>query len=298
MTNKPKIFTFWEPKEKIPAYIQLCMRTWKKFLPEYEIIVVDYSNVDKFLGKNFYDDVLYTDFKLMLQSDAIKCALLKIHGGIWLDADTVITSSKINKYLNISSHELLFIDYHLAFIKSIKDSYLINNWLKQIKYRIEFYKNQKYFKNKLKFKIEKLFHLKLFKIMNDWNFLGNSIVDKYIKGNILVRVARKIKRTFKISIFYNYIEKKRKIFSIDELKIKALPEYDWKPEIPIKEKKDINFYRQFYFENDFSQEVIKNTKGIILLHNSWTPEEFKEMTEEEILNQNNTLSNILKTILK
>ena len=94
------------------------------------------------------------------------------------------------------------------------------------------------------------------------------------------------------------IEKKRKIFSIDELKIKALPEYDWKPEIPIKEKKDINFYRQFYFENDFSQEVIKNTKGIILLHNSWTPEEFKEMTEEEILNQNNTLSNILKTILK
>ena len=35
-TDKKYIFTFWEPKSKIPAYIQLCMDTWKKFLPEYE----------------------------------------------------------------------------------------------------------------------------------------------------------------------------------------------------------------------------------------------------------------------
>ena len=54
MTNKPKIFTFWEPKEKIPAYIKLCMQTWEKFLPEYEVIVVDYSNIYEYLGKNFF----------------------------------------------------------------------------------------------------------------------------------------------------------------------------------------------------------------------------------------------------
>ena len=38
--NKNKyIFTFWEPKESIPGYLSLCIKTWKKFLPEYKIII-------------------------------------------------------------------------------------------------------------------------------------------------------------------------------------------------------------------------------------------------------------------
>ena len=56
-------------------------------------------------------------------------------------------------------------------------------------------------------------------------------------------------------------------------------------------------YQNFYFENDYSQDVIKNTKGIILLHNSWTPQPFLQMNKEEFLNRNNTLSNVLKKVL-
>ena len=37
------IFTFWEPKENIPGYLKLCIKTWKKFLPEYKIIILDYK---------------------------------------------------------------------------------------------------------------------------------------------------------------------------------------------------------------------------------------------------------------
>lgn len=292
MTNKPKIFTFWEPKGKMPAYIQLCMQTWGKFLPEYEIVVVDYSNIDEYLGKNFYDNILYTDFPLMLQADAIRCALLNIYGGIWFDADTIITSSEIKNYLNISS-EFVLINYHLAFIKANKSSYILKNWLKQINYRIEFYKSQKYFRNKLTSKIKRISHLKLFKIMNKWNYLGNSIIDKYIRGNIPVRIARKIKLILKFPFLYDYIEKRNKFVSIDRIKINALPEILGKNNINNHEQ----IYKDFYFRNDYSKDVINNTKGIILLHNSWTPKEYKEMTKEEFFNQNNTLSNLLKTIL-
>lgn len=295
MINKPKIFTFWEPKEKIPAYIKLCMQTWKKFLPEYEIIVIDYSNIDKYLGKNFYDNILYTDFPLSISSDAIKCALLKKHGGIWFDADTIITSSEVTKYLNFS-YELIFIGQHLAFIKADKRSPLLNYWLKKIKYRIEFYKNQKHKKNKLKSKIEHFFHLKLFKIMNRWDYFGNSIIGKDINGNIIFRISRKIKNTLNFPALYNYLTKKRKILSIDRVEINALPEIIGKGNL--SQENLIQNYQKFYFENDYSQEVIKSTKGIILLHNSWTPEKYKEMAKEEFLNQNNTLSNILKTILE
>ena len=295
MTNNPKIFTFWEPKGKMPAYIQLCMQTWRKFLPEYEIIVVDYSNIDKYLGKNFYDEILYKDFRLMLQADAIRCALLKLYGGIWIDADTIITSTEVNNYLKNSTHKLVFIGQHLAFIKADKLSPLLNYWLKKIKYRIEFYKTQKYRKNKLKSKIEHLFHLRLFKIMNSWDYFGNSIIGKNINGNIIFRISRKIKNKLNFPVLYNYLTKRRKILSIDRIEINALPEIIGKKNT--SQENLIRNYQNFYFENDYSQEVIKNTKGIILLHNSWTPQKYKEMTKEEFLSQNNTLSNVLKTIL-
>ena len=291
MINNPKIFTFWEPKEKIPAYIKLCMQTWKKFLPEYEIIIVDYSTLEKYLGKNFFDDILYKDFPLMLQADAIRCALLKKHGGIWIDADTIITSNEINNYLNISS-KFVLIGYHVAFIKADKDCSILNSWIKLIRNRINFYKNNKntllyvigkfikklqnfnfpgsniLFRNKLLYKLEKFLHTELFLRMKRWNYFGNDILRKVLVNN-------------------------KNFFSIDRIKIKALPEEIYKDKIKNSEEN----YRNFYFRNDYSKDVLNNTKGIILLHNSWTPEKYKKMSKEEFLNQNNTLSNILKKIL-
>lgn len=292
MTNKPKIFTFWEPKEKIPAYIQLCMQTWKNFLPEYEIVVVDYSNIDNYLGKNFYDEILYKDFPLMLQADAIRCALLKKYGGIWIDTDTIITSSEAKNYLNLP-YEFILIGYHVAFIKADKDCSILNSWIRLIKNRISFYKNNKnnllyiigklikklqifnfpgsniLFRNKLLYNVEKFLHTELFLRMKRWNYFGNDILRKLLVN-------------------------KKNFFSIDRIKIKALPEEIYKDKINNPEEN----YRNFYFRNDYSKDVLNNTKGIILLHNSWTPEKYKKMSKEEFLNQNTTLSNILKTILK
>ena len=43
---------------------------------------------------------------------------------------------------------------------------------------------------------------------------------------------------------------------------------------------------------------MENTKGIIMLHNSWTPDIYKKMSEEEFLKTDNTLSNLFKELLK
>ena len=39
--NTKQIFTFWEPKDRMPEYLQLCIETWKKFLPDYKINILD-----------------------------------------------------------------------------------------------------------------------------------------------------------------------------------------------------------------------------------------------------------------
>ncbi len=62
-------------------------------------------------------------------------------------------------------------------------------------------------------------------------------------------------------------------------------------------KKLVKIYKNFYFYNDYSDFALKDNGGIILLHNSWTPKEFKLMSKEEFLKINNTLANILQKIL-
>ena len=44
--NGNYIFTFWEPRDKLSGYLKLCMETWKETLPNYSIILLDYSNLE------------------------------------------------------------------------------------------------------------------------------------------------------------------------------------------------------------------------------------------------------------
>ena len=259
-----RLFTFWEPKEKMPAYIRLCMQTWKKFLPECEVVLLDYSNLEEWLGKDVYDEILFGDFSLPKQADAIRCALLKKYGGLWLDADTILTSPQVKDYLMIDS-ELVMISKHLAFIKANNNSKIIADWYNQIQYNLKFYKDVKYQNNA----VQKILHPRRYRRVENWDYLGNYILHKMLKT-----------------------KNKKKFFSIDRMEINALPELNNK-----KNDNLVENYQNFYFENDYSQDVIKNTKGIILLHNSWTPQQFLEMNEEEFLSRNNTLSNVLKTVL-
>lgn len=259
-----RLFTFWEPKEKMPAYIRLCMQTWKKFLPECEVVLLDYSNLEEWLGIDVYDEILFKDFSLPKQADAIRCALLKKYGGLWLDADTILTSPQVKDYLMIDS-ELVMISKHLAFIKANNNSKIIADWYNQIQYNLKFYKDVKYQNNA----VQKILHPRRYRRVENWDYLGNYILHKMLKT-----------------------KNKKKFFSIDRMEINALPELNNKNNDNLVEN-----YQNFYFENDYSQNVIKNTKGIILLHNSWTPQQFLEMNEEEFLSRNNTLSNVLKTVL-
>lgn len=254
----------------MPPYIRLCLQTWQRFCPEYEIVIVDYSTLDKWLGKDFFDEILYSDFSLPKQADAIRCALLYKYGGIWLDADTIITSSDIKEIFEIKA-ELVMIDAHLAFIKSNTGggNYILKSWLKDIKKHIRFYKNQKYGKNKFIKTLQSFINSHKVKNLDEWDYLGNSLLGKYLKAK------------------YGY-------FRVDKTKINALPESKYLSD----SQGLIRNYQSFYFENDFSAEVMKETKGIILLHNSWTPQDFLTMNKKEFLTQNNTLSNVFKKILQ
>ena len=95
--NQKIIFTFWEPKNKIPGYLHLCIKTWIKFLPDYKIIILDYKSSRLFLGEALFSMIFSENMALSMQVDAIRIALLKKYGGIWMDADTIILNKDIFK---------------------------------------------------------------------------------------------------------------------------------------------------------------------------------------------------------
>jgi hypothetical protein len=269
LSNTKKIFTFWEPKEKLHPYLKLCIQTWQKFLPDYEIIIVDYSDLDDLLGKDYYDRILYSDFSLAKQADAIRCSLLKKYGGIWLDTDTIVTSEKVRDILNTNA-DFTLINRHIGFIVAKQNIRILQDWEKGIKRRLFIYKMCKNFKI-----INSLFSLVKweYRQMHSWDSLGNSILNRYLDWDF-----------------------EKSFVSLDRLKLKALPEMNWSIENNINLKSQ-NLYHEFYFENDFSDYALADSFGIIYLHNSWTPDKYKQMTKEELLKHNITLSNIFKAIL-
>ena len=105
------VYTFWEPREKIPFYLRLCMETWKKFLPNATIVTLNYKNISEFLDVRELGLNLFSDrrFSFMHVSDALRVALLAKRGGVWLDIDTIILSSDAEKYfLPDKKHRTIF----------------------------------------------------------------------------------------------------------------------------------------------------------------------------------------------
>ena len=100
--NKKYIFTFWEPKDKMPHFLRLCILTWKKYLHDYEIVILDYQFTKYYLGETLFSKIICKKMSIMVQSDAIRIAILNKFGGIWMDADTIITSKEFLRYFNSS----------------------------------------------------------------------------------------------------------------------------------------------------------------------------------------------------
>ena len=268
--RKKFIFTFWEPKGNIPGYLRLCIKTWKKFLSDFEVIILDYETVKEYLGEVQYSKILFKNMPIAVQSDAIRIAILNKYGGIWIDTDTIILNNELLTKFN--NYELAMIregntNYHyIGFIYALKNSTIIREWLKQIIQRVEIYKY--IYANKTDIKISKYFY----KSYKSLRYLGNEIINKLLKnitGN--------------------------QFFSLKNLELNALPERSvYKNPLNLSYRQR---YIEFYFKKRNPEIILNNSKEIILFHNSWTPIEYKKMTEKEFLKQDILMSSLIKKVL-
>lgn len=256
------IFTFWEPKLNIPGYIKLCIRTWKNIFPNNSIIILDYSNLYHYLKPSLITKILCKNMKMSVQADAIRVAILKKYGGIWMDADTIVTNSSFIKKFYDYKYELITLSYHIGFLCASKYSIFISKWLRKIIKGVNIYKKT----------LSRNFTKEQYKYLNRGDYLGNSIFNPIVKEC-----------------------KGKEYLMIDAYnKMLAFPEI-----IFIKDKLPRNIkYKMFYFSRGNPKQIIDNNQGIIMLHNNWTPYNYRKMSEDEFLKQDILLAHLLRQILR
>ena len=256
-----KIWTFWEPPEEMPVYIQLCMKTWEKFLPKAEVILVNQKNLSKYIDLGNLEEKLFSGpFTLPLISDVVRAFLLAEYGGIWLDADTIFLNDSVRKYFtDADTHHVTFFGVssppavHIAFINTNVDDNsetprFVRYWRECVRHRLEY----------LALPQQRM-----------WGYFGNDCVDPYIKA----------------------FPEEIKILDRTEV----MPELNFLPPNFISEQ-HLKCYQDFYILQDRQLKDINC--DMLMLHNSWTPRIFKLMNYDELLHVSCTLTNILFEVLE
>lgn len=86
-----KIHYMWLGKKQIPANLQKCIDSWKKYCPEYEIVRWDESNYD--VGKHEYMRAAYDKGAYGFVPDYARLDILYQHGGIYMDTDVEVVKN-------------------------------------------------------------------------------------------------------------------------------------------------------------------------------------------------------------
>lgn len=85
----PKIIHYcWFGGKPLPELASRCISSWKRFLPEYEIIRWDEESFD--INSNPYVKEAYENRKYAFVTDYVRLYALFTHGGIYMDTDVEV----------------------------------------------------------------------------------------------------------------------------------------------------------------------------------------------------------------
>jgi mannosyltransferase OCH1-like enzyme len=128
------IWTFWEgPQNNV---VKLCIDSWKKHNPDYEIYILTKKNYKKYIYSVADLDI---DIEKMKHSgdfvarfaDYVRCIVLSQHGGFWIDASIICHAplSWVHATQNKTGAELIGYYIHKGtYLEFMQTSPMIENW--------------------------------------------------------------------------------------------------------------------------------------------------------------------------
>jgi hypothetical protein len=121
-----KIWTYWDNPDKLPKAVKLCMDSWKKYNPEYEIVLLTKKNFQGYvtIPDEIRNHPHYNDSAARF-SDLVRLYALEEHGGIWIDS-SVLVKENFDKWLFPRYAE--FAGYYMGSITVDKKYPALESW--------------------------------------------------------------------------------------------------------------------------------------------------------------------------
>jgi len=312
--NDKTIFTFWEPKGMMVPYLQLCMRTWEKNLPDYEVVVLDHSNLGDYIPEGTLDLSALKRMRLPLQKDAILVAVLLEHGGIFMDVDTLALRDIAPVVARLKHTEMVMFSEHLAFVAARPGARILTLWIKGVQERLAQLADGRVAADGLR-----------------WDYAGNSVLTEVLEGMIgslgfdrltgirimdrciqtcqgllrgkgqrAERLAWRLRQASRTLIAKRRGLVFRTVYKKYLLMLRR-NRYGYIPEamrFKTKWMRPEDKYTKFWFESDMDvDQVFHPNQMLIGLHHSWTPEWYKRLSQQDVLEHPCLLSRTLRHIL-
>ena len=122
-----KIHYCWFGRGEKPAIIKKCIKSWKKYCPDYEIIEWNEDNFD--INGNSWTKQAYENKKYAFVADFVRLDVLQKYGGIYFDTDQELLKN-IDSFL---SHKM-FLGFQnpreisAGIIGAVPNHELVNQW--------------------------------------------------------------------------------------------------------------------------------------------------------------------------
>jgi|694.fasta_scaffold94412_1 hypothetical protein len=138
------IYILWfQGFNNAPPIVKICVNSYKYYNPDWNIILLDNTNLINYVNlEDYIKDINSKNIKKCHLSDIIRVLLLKLYGGLWVDA-TSFCNKPLNNWLPKYITNGFFVfdkpwpDRLISnwFIYSDKNNYIIDKWCNQtIKY--------------------------------------------------------------------------------------------------------------------------------------------------------------------
>lgn len=85
------IWTFWDGDP--PSLVKKCIKSWEKYNPECEIIILNKKNIEKYLPEVDFYKMKHVNDMIQRYSDYVRVWVLAKYGGIWLDGSVICQKS-------------------------------------------------------------------------------------------------------------------------------------------------------------------------------------------------------------
>jgi hypothetical protein len=84
------VWTYWNTLPA-PAIVDQCLQNWRRFAPDHELRLLDRTTAPQWLAGD-WNATAFAALPPYRQSDWLRLQLLKRHGGLWIDASTLLSA--------------------------------------------------------------------------------------------------------------------------------------------------------------------------------------------------------------